>query len=259
MLPISLAICCNPHSQPVFSMKKTRRRTACEGTGTAVVLEQREGSGPWDGVVDPEGGNSAVRQFMKWYRQRLGLSLHQVGALTGIDRAYLRRLERRRINLSLAVLWRWANGLHVNVDWVLKMARRKAQERAALKAANRGGAGGSPAAPCWNPTEGAECAHASHDRQAEPAATALPAAETAALGRPGDGASENSFPAGREGTLGLENSFPEDLLFADLPEKSFPAPGHSGLGLENFFPRGGDFPWGAKNSFPAPVLMALVS
>jgi transcriptional regulator with XRE-family HTH domain len=240
-------------------MKKTRRRTACEGTGTGVILEQREGSGPWDGCVDHEQGNSAVRHFMRWYRQRLGLSLHQVGALTGIDRAYLRRLERRRINLSLAVLWRWANGLQVNVDWVLKMARRKAQERAAVKTANRGGAGGSPAAPCWNPTEGAESPHASHDCHAKPKSSAQPAADVAAPGRPGGGASENSFPAGREGALGLENSFPEDLLFADLPEKSFPAPGHSGLGLENFFPRGGDFPLGAKNSFPAPVLMALVS
>jgi transcriptional regulator with XRE-family HTH domain len=62
---------------------------------------------------------------MRWYRQRLGLSLHQVHELTGIDRAYLRRLERRRIHLSLTVLWRWCNGLHVNVDWVLKMTRRQ--------------------------------------------------------------------------------------------------------------------------------------
>lgn len=240
-------------------MKKTRRRTAQQGARVGVILEQREGCGPWDGVVDPEGGNSAVRRFMKWYRQRLGLSLHQVEALTGIDRAYLRRLERRRIHLSLMVLWRWANGLQVNVDWVLKMARRQAQERAAAKGQNQGGAGGSPAAPCWNPAEGAESPHASHDRHAKPKPSALPAAETAALGKVGGGASENSFPAGREGALGLENSFPEDILFADLPDKSFPAPGHLGLGLENFFPRGGDFPWGSENSFPAPVLMALVS
>jgi len=240
-------------------MKKTRRRTAPKGAGVGVILEQREGSGPWDGVVDPEGGNSAVRQFMKWYRQRLGLSLHQVEALTGIDRAYLRRLERRRIHLSLMVLWRWANGLQVNVDWVLKMARRQAQERAAAKKENRGGAGGSPAAPCWNPTEGAESPHASHDRHAKPKPFAWTAGDVAAPGKAGGGASENSFPAGRECALGLENSFPEDLLFADLPEKSFPAPGHPGLGLENFFSRSGDFPWGAENSFPAPVLMALVS
>jgi transcriptional regulator with XRE-family HTH domain len=240
-------------------MKKTRRRTAQEGSGVGVILEQLEGCGPWDGVVDPEGGNSAVRRFMKWYRQRLGLSLHQVEALTGIDRAYLRRLERRRIHLSLMVLWRWANGLHVNVDWVLKMARRQAQERAAAKKENRGGAGGSPATPCWNPAEGAKCAHANYDSPAKPKPSAQPADDAAAPGRPGGGASENSFPAGREGTLGLENSFPEDLLFACLPDKSFPAPHPRGQGLENFFPRGGDFPWGAENSFPAPVLMALVS
>jgi transcriptional regulator with XRE-family HTH domain len=240
-------------------MKKTRCRTAQQGAGKGVLLEQREGSGPWDGAVDPEGGNSAVQRFMKWYRQRLGLSLHQVDALTGIDRAYLRRLERRRIHLSLMVLWRWTNGLHVNVDWVLKMARKQAQERAALKAANRGGAGGSPAAPCWKRAEGAESPHASHDRHAEPAASVLPVAETAAPGRPGGSAAENSSPAGREGAGGLDNSFPEDVHFADLPDRSFPAPRHSGQGLENSFPRVGDWLLGLENSFLSPVLIALVA
>lgn len=91
-------------------------------------LEKREGSGPWDGPMDPELGNTCARKFMKWYRQRLDLSLHQVAELTGIDRTYLRRVERRRIHLSLIVLWRWANGLHVNVDWVLRIARRRALE-----------------------------------------------------------------------------------------------------------------------------------
>ena len=41
---------------PFFLMKKTRRRTACDGTGKGLCLEPRKGFGPWDGVVDPEGG-----------------------------------------------------------------------------------------------------------------------------------------------------------------------------------------------------------
>lgn len=240
-------------------MKKKRRRTACEGAGVGVILEGREGSGPWDGCVDPESGNTCVRRFMKWYRQRLGLSLHQVEALTGIDRAYLRRLERRRIHLSLVVLWRWANGLHVNVDWVLEMARRQEQERAAAKVANPGRAGGSPAAPCSIPAVVAEWPHANHDRHAEPPLPVRPVAEFAAMGRPGGGAAENSFPAGREGAEGLEKSFPEDVHFADLSDKSFPWGRPQGQWLENLFPRGGDFPLGLENSFLAPVLIALVS
>lgn len=46
---------------------------------------------------------------MKWYRQRLGLSLNHVEALTGIDRAHMRRVERRRTRLSLVLFWRWSN------------------------------------------------------------------------------------------------------------------------------------------------------
>ena len=240
-------------------MKKTRRRTACEGAGVGVVLEGREGCGPWEGWVDPEGGNSAVRRFMKWYRQRLGLSLHQVEALTGIDRAYLRRLERRRIHLSLVVLWRWANGLHVNVDWVLKMARRQEQQRAAAKAENLGRAVGSLAAPCSIPVVVAEWSHAPADAHAEPDPVALPAACAAGRGTAGGGAAENSFPAGREGAGGLEKSFPEDVHFAELSDKSFPWGHPKGHRLENIFPRGGDFPLGLENSFLAPVLIALVS
>ncbi|HCN30209.1 MAG TPA: hypothetical protein DIT64_16005 [Verrucomicrobiales bacterium] len=159
-------------------MKKTRRRTACKSAGAGVCLEGREGSGPWDGWVDHEQGNSEVRHFMRWYRLRLGLSLHQVEALTGIDRAYLRRLERRHIHLSLVVLWRWANGLNVNVDWVLKMARRKAQEREAEMAAKQGGAGGSPAAPYSTPVSVAESPHASRDASAHPRPPAPAAARS---------------------------------------------------------------------------------
>lgn len=240
-------------------MKKTRCRTACEGAGVGICLEGREGCGPWDGWVDHEQGNSEVRHFMRWYRLRLGLSLHQVEELTGIDRAYLRRLERRHIHLSLVVLWRWANGLNVNVDWVLKMARRKAQEREAELAAKQGGAGGRPAAPCSTPVGVADSPHASHDRPAEPPLPARPAPECAAPGRPGGGTAENAFPEGREGAEGLENSFPEDAHFADLSEKDCPWGRPQGPWLENFFPRGGKFPLGLENSFLAPVLIALVS
>jgi len=111
-------------------MKSKRRRAAQKGSTEELCLEKMEGSGPWDGALDPEVGNTQVRRFMKWYRQRLHLSLHQVEALTHINRAYLRRLERLRIHLSLVVLWRWANGLHVNVDWVLHMARRNGLQAA---------------------------------------------------------------------------------------------------------------------------------
>lgn len=113
-------------------MNAKRSRNARTGVADVLCLEMREGSGPWDGAVDPELGNTCVRRFMRWYRQRLGLSLHQVETLTGIDRAYMRRVERQRIHLSLMVLWRWSNGLHVNVDWVLRMARRRALELAHL-------------------------------------------------------------------------------------------------------------------------------
>jgi len=244
---------------PFFSMKKTRRRTACEGAGAGVVLEGRAGSGPWDGFIDPGSGNTAVRRFMKWYRQRLDLSLHQAAALTGIDRAYLRRLERRRIRLSLEVLWRWCNGLHVNVEWVLRMARRHEQERVALKAENPGASGGGLAAPFSNPPGMAESPHASHDHPLPPEPSATPAAAAAAPGSQGGGAAENSFPAGGEGAGGSEKSFPEDVHFADLSEKSFLWCGYSPLGLENCFPRVGYLPLGLENSFLAPVLIALLA
>lgn len=246
-------------SNPFSPMKKTRRQKAPAGAGEVFALKPSQDSGPWDGAVPPERANTCVRCFMRWYRQRLGLSLHRVQALTGIDRAYLRRLERRRIHLSLMVLWRWANGLQVNVDWVVKMARRHELERAAARAASPAAGGGSLAAPCSKPALGAESPHASHDRHLQSSASAQPAAPNAALGGAGGGGSENSFPAGGEGASGSENSFPEDLLFAYLPEKSFPAPHPSGAGLENLFPRGLHLLWGSENSFLAPVLFALAA
>ena len=112
-------------------MKKTRRGNSPDASGDGFAFLRGEGAGPWDGFVDPELGNTGARRFMRWYRQRLKVSLHQVEALTGINRAYLRRLERRRIHLSLVVLIRWANGLQVNADWVLIMALRMARGLAA--------------------------------------------------------------------------------------------------------------------------------
>jgi hypothetical protein len=111
-------------------MNAKRSPKARKGVTEELCLEKRKGSGPWDGELNPELGNTCVRRFMRWYRQRLDLSLHQVEALTGINRAYMRRVERKRVHLSLVVLWRWANGLHVNVDWVLRMARLRAQKPA---------------------------------------------------------------------------------------------------------------------------------
>ena len=56
---------------PFFLMNMMRRRTARKSAGKGLCPEPRKGRGPWNGVVDPEGGNSVVRQFMRWYRQRL--------------------------------------------------------------------------------------------------------------------------------------------------------------------------------------------
>ena len=119
-------------------MKKTRSQAGPQGTGAGSLPERKPGSGPWAGEVDPEVGNSAVRAFMRWYRLRLGLSLHQVEALTGLDRAHLRRLEHQHVHLSLVVLWRWANGLEVNVDWVLRMARLHVQQPSARQTGTAG-------------------------------------------------------------------------------------------------------------------------
>ena len=217
-------------------MKTNSSRTARKGAGDAVNLEERPGAGPWDGEIDPERGNTCVRRFMRWYRQRLGLSLHQVEALTGIDRAHLRRLERRRIHLSLTVLWRWCNGLHVNVDWVLKLTRRQVQEAGQGAAASPAPKGGSRAAPCANRAGGADCAH-------EPAAAAADPSPPA-------GAPENSFPDRGESPAGLEKSFPEDVHFAHLPEKSFARCGESPLGLEKSFAGCGESPLELEKSFP---------
>lgn len=220
-----------------------------KGAGEAVNLEERAGAGPWDGEIDPERGNSCVRRFMRWYRQRLGLSLHQVHERTGIDRAYLRRLERRRIHLSLTVLWRWCNGLHVNVDWVLKLTRRQVQEAGQAAAASPAREGGSRAAPCANPAGGADCAH-------EPAATAAApfppvptGAPAGAAGAPPAGAPENSFPHPGECPAGLEKSLAEDVHFAHLPEKSWARCGESPLGLEKSFAGCGESPLGLEKSF----------
>lgn len=226
-------------------MKKTRRRTAPEGAGEGFVLEHGKGSGPWDGVVDHERGNTCVRCFMRWYRQQLGLSLHQVAALTGIDRAYLRRLERRRIHLSLVVLWRWANGLEVNVDWVLKRARQHELMRVMAKTHGPALARGSLAAPSSNPGAGAEWAHDTQDRPAQSKESARPAAPAAERGRAGSG--------------GCDDGFPEDLFFAHLPEQRFPAPPRSGAVLDKAFPWGMECVLGVETSFLAPVLLALVS
>lgn len=237
---------------------------ARKGAGAGVVLAGLPGCGPWDGVIDPERGNTCVRRLMKWYRQRLGLSLHQVEALTGINRAHLRRVERRRIHLSLTVLWRWCNGLRVNVDWVLKLARRQAREAGLMPAADAAQDGGSLRAPCASPAGVAECAHDSAVSAADPAASAPPGPDAAAGGKAGAEAPEKSFPAGREGAGGAENSFPEDAHFAHPPEKSSARSGESPPGLEKSFPKGihfaqplekssagsGESPLGAEKSFP---------
>lgn len=238
---------------------KTRK-----GAGAGVVLAGHPHSGPWDGKIDPERGNTCVRRLMKWYRQRLRLSLHQVEALTGINRAYLRRLERRRIHLSLTVLWRWCNGLRVNVDWVLKLARRQAREAGLMPAADAAQDGGSLRAPCASPAGVAECAHDSAVSAADPAASAPPGPDAAADGKAGAEASEKSFLAGREGAGGAENSFPEDAHFAHPPEKSSARSGESPPGLEKSFPKGihfaqplekslagsGESPLALEKSFP---------
>lgn len=237
---------------------------ARKGAGAGVCLETHPNRGPWDGVIDPERGNTCVRRFMRWYRQRLGLSLHQVEALTGINRAYLRRLERRRIHLSLTVLWRWCNGLQVNVDWVLKLARRQAREAGLMPAADAAREGGSLRAPCASPAGVAECAHDSADSAADPAASAPPGLDAAAGGKAGAEAPEKSFLEGREGAGGAENSFPEDAHFAHPPEKSSARSGESPPGLEKSFPKGihfarlpekssagsGESPSGLEKSFP---------
>jgi hypothetical protein len=103
--------------------------------GAWTVLPPEGGKGPeWaECVIDPEAGNRCVQRFMRFFRLKQGLTLHRVAALTGIDRAYLRRVERQCIHLSLVVLWRWCNGLHLKVDWVLRVARRREEERLAAK------------------------------------------------------------------------------------------------------------------------------
>lgn len=232
-------------------MKTKHARTARKGAGAGVILEGHPDSGPWDGIVDPERGNTCVRRLMKWYRQRLGLSLHQVETLTGINRAHLRRVERRKVHLTVAMLWRWCNGLHVNVDWVLKLARRQGLEAVGMPQPDAAREGGSLRAPCATPAVVAECAHDSAVSAADPAASALSGLDAGAAGKVGAGAPEKSFLAGREGAGGAENSFPEDVHFAQLPEKSFPEVGESPPGLEKRFPRGIHFARPPQKGFPA--------
>ena len=232
-------------------MKKKLSRTARKGTGASVCLETHPNRGPWDGCVDPERGNTCVRRLMKWYRQRLELSLHQVEALTGINRAHLRRVERRRIHLSLTVLWRWCNGLHVNVDWVLKLARRQGLEAVGTPPQNPAREGGSLRAPCATAAGVAECTHDSAASAADLSPSALSGLDAGAAGEAGAGAPENSFLDGREGAGGAEKSFPEDVHFAHVPEKSSAECGESPPGLEKSFPRGIHIAWGLHKSFPA--------
>ncbi|MBL9130345.1 MAG: helix-turn-helix transcriptional regulator [Verrucomicrobiaceae bacterium] len=212
-------------------MKTKHAPTARKGAGACVNLETHPDAGPWDGCIDPDRGNTCVRRFMKWYRQRLDLSLHQVAALTGLDRAYLRRLERRRICLSLRVLWRWCNGLHVNVDWVLKLARRQALAAAADAGKKAGVKRGSLPAPCSSPAAVAECAHACDDTPLQPPPPGLPA----------DGCG------------------PEDFHFAHLPARNAPALHRGTAGLEIFLPHGRGARQGTLNGLPPSVLMVLVS
>lgn len=226
-------------------MKKKRRRTAPARAVAGFVLERGPDSGPWDGAVNPERGNTCVRGFMRWYRQRLGLSLHQVEALTGIDRAYLRRLERRRIHLSLIVLWRWANGLQVNVDWVLKMARRQGLDRGETLAAVPALAGGSLGAPWANAGGGAKSPHATPEPYFQ--SRSAPEPET------------RHREPGRGAGAGAAEAFPEDLLSACLPEGGRDAPARRLPGLEYLFPQGMVLLQEADQGFLVPALLALVS
>lgn len=65
---------------------------------------------------------------MNHVQRRRRLSLHAVERLTGIQRDRLRRMERHAIKrLSLRTLTQWCNGLHIDLDGLIALAREVAQ------------------------------------------------------------------------------------------------------------------------------------
>jgi predicted XRE-type DNA-binding protein len=78
----------------------------------------------WSGPVQEEALTQALLRIMTHVRERRRLSLHAVARLTGIQRDRLRRMERLQIKrLSLRTLIQWCNGLRIDLDALIDVAR----------------------------------------------------------------------------------------------------------------------------------------
>jgi transcriptional regulator with XRE-family HTH domain len=84
------------------------------------ALEDLVASGEYDGPV-PQGAYLELRRVLhalRSERQRQGLSLADVAARSGIDKAALSRLETgKQINPTIDTLWRYAQALGKRLAW----------------------------------------------------------------------------------------------------------------------------------------------
>jgi transcriptional regulator with XRE-family HTH domain len=85
----------------------------------------------WSGPVQEEALTLALLRIMNHVQQRRRLSLHAVERLTGIQRDRLRRMERLQIKrLSLRTLTQWCNGLRIDLDALIDLAKEVIQAAA---------------------------------------------------------------------------------------------------------------------------------
>ena len=85
----------------------------------------------WAGPVQEEPLTRALLRIMNHVQSRRKLSLHAVERLTGIQRDRLRRMERLQIKrLSLRTLTQWCNGLRIDLDALIDLAKEVIQAAA---------------------------------------------------------------------------------------------------------------------------------
>ncbi|NLX06922.1 MAG: helix-turn-helix domain-containing protein [Phycisphaerae bacterium] len=77
-------------------------------------------------MTDPsKGDQSALRigQRVKKHRKKAGLSLEQLARLSGVSAAMLSQIEQEKANPTVAVVWKIARALHVDLSELLEDAR----------------------------------------------------------------------------------------------------------------------------------------
>ncbi len=62
---------------------------------------------------------SALGEKLKNTRNKMGLGLSEVSSMTGVSKTMLSQIERSESMLSLATVWKMANGLRIKFETLL--------------------------------------------------------------------------------------------------------------------------------------------